>query len=210
MKSIALITARGGSKGIPKKNIIDVNGFPLIYYTIKSALESDVDEVWVSTDCEEISSISKKYGAEVIKRPEELCDDIIMPDAALVHFAKQREFDFLVFIQPTSPLLTSLYINKGLEMMSDYDSVFSGFREHWQPEWSLDNKAINWDIYHRPRRQDREEVIIENGSFYITKRNFLLSSNLRYSGNIGAIEMPKSLSFQVDSYDDLEIVRRML
>ncbi|MHA2217309.1 MAG: acylneuraminate cytidylyltransferase family protein [Candidatus Hodarchaeales archaeon] len=210
MKSIALIPARGGSKEIPKKNIIDLNGFPLIYYTIKSALESNVDEVWVSTDSEEISCISKKYGAQVITRPDELCGDVIMPDEALVHFAQQKKFDFLVFIQPTSPLLTPFYINQGLEKMSEYDSVFGGYREHWAPEWSLENKTINWNIKHRPRRQDKKEVIIENGSFYITRRELLLESRLRYSGNIGAIEMPKSMSFQIDSYDDLEIVRRML
>ena len=209
-KIVSLITARGGSKGIPKKNIINIKGFPLISYTIKESIKSGVHETWVSTEDKEIKNISEKYGAKVITRPNELSNDIIMPDAALVHFAKNYEFDILVFIQPTSPLLKSKYINEGLNMLSKYDSVFSAYKEHWQPRWTKDYKPFNWDINHRPRRQDEQELYVENGAFYITTKNNLLESKLRYSKNIGIVEMPYYKSFQIDSEDDLRLITKLL
>ena len=209
-KIVSLITARGGSKGIPGKNIIDIKGKPLIQYTIDSSLKSKVNETWVSTDCDKISSISKTLGAKVITRPKELCNDIIMPDPTLVHFANNVDFDILVFIQPTSPLLDSKYINKGLNMMNKYDSVFSAYKEHWLPRWTIDNKPYKWDINKRPRRQDKQELYVENGAFYITTKKNLLKSNLRYNGNIGIIEMPLNKSYQLDSKDDLDILKKLL
>lgn len=211
MKIVSIITARGGSKGIPRKNTIPVSGKPLISYTINASLNSNVDETWVSTDDLQIAKTSRTYGAEIVYRPKELCDDIIMPDAALVHFAQSCDFDILVFIQPTSPLLSSKYINLGLDMMKKYDSVFSAYKEHWQPRWNgKDNTPHEWDIKNRPRRQDRQELYVENGAFYITTRERLLESNLRYSGNIGIVEMPIYDSFQVDSKNDLKLIGRLL
>ena len=207
-KIVSLITARGGSKGIPKKNIINVNGHPLISYTIKKSQESKVHETWVSTEDNKIKEISKNYGAKVIDRPHEFSNDIIMPDAALVHFAKNYEFDILVFIQPTSPLLDSKYINKGLNMLKKYDSVFSAYKEHWQPRWTKDFQPHEWDINKRPRRQDKQELFVENGAFYITTKENLLESKLRYSKNIGIVEMPYYESFQIDNRDDLQLIKK--
>ncbi len=210
MKIVSLIPARGGSKGISNKNIIDVNGKPLIYYTIKTSLNSaHISETWVSTEDEEIKEVSIGCGAQVIDRPVELANDIIMPDAALLHAAEIIEFDILVFIQPTSPLLETKYINEGIHLMEKYDSVFSVYKEHWLPRWE-NNKPYKWDINNRPRRQDAKELYVENGAFYITTKENLLESKLRYSGNIGTVEMPFAKSFQVDSLDDLEIVRRVI
>jgi sialic acid synthase SpsE len=126
MKIVSLITARGGSKGIPNKNIIDVNGKPLISYSISASLDSDVDETWVSTDSDKIKMVSEECGSKVIDRPKHLADDISMPDDSLLHFAKNNNFDILVFIQPTSPMIKSEYINKGIKMIKSdkYDSVF--------------------------------------------------------------------------------------
>ncbi len=210
MKIVSVITARGGSKGIPKKNIMEINGAPLIWYTINASQESKVQETWVSTDSKEIADQAKKYGANTLSRPKELADDIIMPDAALLHFAENVDFDILVFIQPTSPLLNQHYINKGLEMMNKYDSVFSAYKEHWLPRWSTNAKPIDWNPNARPRRQDVDERFVENGAFYITTKKQLLESKLRYSGNIGIVEMPLQKSFQLDSYDDLRVLEKLL
>ncbi len=210
MKIISLITARGGSKGIPQKNIIDVNGKPLISYTIEASVSSKVSETWVSTDSPIIATTAEKYGAKVIWRPKELANDNIMPDASLLHAAENIDFDMLVFIQPTSPLLTSYYINTGISMMSDYDSVFSAYKEHWLPRWSLNNQPIDWDMHNRPRRQDMKEKYVENGAFYITTREQLLKSNLRYGGNIGVVEMPIGQSFQIDTNDDLKLIKKII
>lgn len=210
MKVFSLILARGGSKGIPKKNIIDINGKPLLYYTSRASLNSDVNETYVSTDCQEIKSVALNLGCCVIDRPSEISGDNSKSDEALVHFAENVDFDILVFIQPTSPLLKSSDINKGLQKMKDYDSVFSVTKEHWLPRWTLNVEPDQWDINNRPMRQDIPEKYIENGAFYITTRKQLLSSGLRYGGKIGMIEMPLHRSFQLDTYDDLELIKKIL
>lgn len=210
MKIVSLILARGGSKGIPKKNIIDINGKPLLYYTANASLNSNVTETWVSTDCQEIKSVALNLGCCVIDRPTEISGDNSKSDEALIHFTENVDFDILVFIQPTSPLLKSSDINKGLKKMNDHDSVFSVTKEHWIPRWSENCEPINWEINDRPMRQDIEETFIENGAFYITTKNQLLKSKLRYGGRIGMIEMPLHRSFQIDTYDDLKMIKKIL
>ena len=219
MKIVSVIPARGGSKGIPKKNLVDINGKPLIYYSIQASKDSCVDETWVSTDCEKIAEVSDFYGARVLMRPPELADDIVMPDEALIHFAEDQDFDILVFIQPTSPLIKSIYIVEAVELLisekNTYDSVFTAHKYHWLPKWKYeewdDMTPIGWDVKSRPRRQDiDQDVYIENGMFYITTRESLLESNLRYSGNIGVYEIPLKDSFGVDTYDDLELIKRII
>ena len=210
MKIVSVITARGGSKGIPNKNIIILKGHPLIRYSIIESKKSNVHETWVSTDSKYIEDISKSYGANVLHRPAEISTDTSTSEAALMHFAENVDFDILVFIQPTSPLIHHSYINIGLSMMETYDSVFSAYKEHWVPRWSLDIKPYNWEINNRPRRQDVKELFVENGAFYITSKTRLLESKLRYSGNIGIVEMPLNKSYQLDSIDDLSILEKLL
>ena len=212
MKIVSCITARGGSKGIPRKNIIDLNGKPLLYYSMKASIDSNVDKTFVSTDDEDIFNMVLSHGVSVIDRPKKLADDVVMPDEALLHFSTLVDFDWIVFIHPTSPLIKPEYINKGIEMINTgkYDSVFSGTKEHWIPRWDEDVNPVDWDIHHRPRRQDKPELYIENGMFYITSRECLLSSGLRYSGTMGIVEIPLKDSFQVDSLEDLELIRKLL
>ena len=211
MKIVSVILARGGSKGIPQKNIVNLNGKPLIQYSIDASNNSNVEETWVSTDCSKIKKISLSLGANVLDRPAHLATDISSSDSALLHFAENVDFEILVFIQPTSPLIKANDINKGIDLIhNSYDSIFSGCREHWIPRWSLDVKPYNWDIMNRPRRQDVSEQIIENGAFYITTKKKLLESQLRYSGKIGCIEMPLSRSFQIDTLEDLELIKKLL
>ena len=210
MKIVSVILARGGSKGIKKKNIIEIKNKPLIAFAIEASNNSLVDETWVSTDNEEIAYVSEKYGANILNRPKELATDTSKSEDALVHFANNVDFDILVFIQPTSPLLSETYINDGIKMMDEYDSVFSAYREHWIPRWTLDSKPIDWDIDDRPRRQDVDESYVENGSFYITTKENLLRSNLRYSGKIGVVEMPFGESFQIDTMEDLNLIKKII
>jgi len=212
MKIVSVITARGGSKGIPKKNIVDLNGKPLLYYSMNASLNSNVNKTFVSTDDIDISNIALKYGVSIIDRPKELSGDLVMPDKALLHFSKIVDFDVLVFIQPTSPLIKSEYINNGIKMIKSgkYDSVFTVTKEHWLPKWTVDVNPVDWDIHNRPRRQDMGELYSENGMFYITTKECLLSNNLRYGGKMGIIDIPLKDSFQVDTLEDLELIRRLL
>ena len=212
MKIVSVILARGGSKGIPKKNIIPLNGKPLISYTIESSIKSNIEQTWVSTDCEEIKKVSKTFGVNVIDRPSKISGDKSKSEEALLDFAKQIDFDVVVFIQPTSPLLKSTDINEALEIMKNkkLDSIFSVYKEHWIPRWTLEEKPHNWNINNRPMRQDIPEQYVENGAFYITTKKSLLESKLRYSGNIGVYKMPMSRSFQVDTQDDLNLIEKLL
>lgn len=205
-----VILARGGSKGIPRKNIIDINGKPLIQYTIEAAKASKAKDVYVSTDCAAIMRAAIDAKANVLMRPKNLSLDNTQSEDALLHFAKQISFDILVFIQPTSPLILPEDIDKGLEMMDKYDSVFSAYKEHWIPRWTLEGKPDGWSTESRPMRQDRKERWVENGAVYITSRKQLEKSKLRYSGNIGILEMPIHRSFQIDTMDDLELVKKCL
>mgnify|MGYP001264294509 FL=1 len=211
MNIVSIILARGGSKGIPDKNIIDLNGRPLIYYSINAAQNAEISEVWVSTDSKKIAMVAKQYGAKILDRPENLATDISSSEDALNHFSQNIDFDIMVFIQPTSPLLYSDDIVKGLDLIKqgNYDSIFSVYKEHWIPRWDLNVKPINWSITNRPRRQDVDEKYVENGAFYITTKEQFLSTGIRYGGRIGVIEMPIKRSFQIDTYEDLDLIKKL-
>ena len=212
MKIVSVITARGGSKGVPRKNIADINGRPLIWYSINASLKSNVNETWVSTEDAEIKDVSISCGAKVVDRPRELADDIIMPDSALVDAAKSIDFDILVFIQPCAALIKPKFINAGIDKIvsEGYDSSFACVRESWMPVWDLNLNPIDWQINSRPRRQDKDEWYKEAGMLYVTTKKQLLNSGLRYGGNIGAFEIPLQDSFQIDNQQDLDLIRKIL
>lgn len=212
MNIVTIIPARGGSKGIIKKNIIEIKGKPLLYYSVNASLNSNVNSTYVCTDDNEIRDEAVKLGSKVLMRPSYLADDVIMPDPTLLYFASVVEFDVLVFIQPTSPLIKKEYINEGIEMIKsgNYDSVFTVTEEHWLPRWNDKIKPVEWDIENRPRRQDMPLNFIENGMMYITKRETLLKTKLRYGGNMGFVKIPLKQSFQLDSNEDLDLIRKIL
>ena len=210
MRTVSLLPARGGSKGIPNKNIAPLNGKPLIYYAIRASLNSESQETWVSTDNDEIKRVSIECGARVIDRPAEISKDYSQSEEALLHFCSEVDFDTLVFIQPTSPLVESTHIDTGIQMMNEYDSIFSVYKEHWVPRWTKEVNPDGWDVNNRPMRQQMDEKYVENGAFYITKKDNLLQSKLRYSGKIGVVEMPLHKSFQIDTEEDLALIGNML
>ena len=210
MRTVSLLPARGGSKGIPNKNIAPLNGKPLIYYAIRASLNSESQETWVSTDNDEIKRVSIECGARVIDRPAEISKDYSQSEEALLHFCSEVDFDTLVFIQPTSPLVESTHIDTGIQMMNEYDSVFSVYKEHWVPRWTKEVNPDGWDVNNRPMRQQMDEKYVENVAFYITKKENLLQSKLRYSGKIGVVEMPLHKSFQIDTEEDLALIGNML
>ena len=207
MKIVSLIPARKGSKGIKNKNLIDLCGKPLIHYSIQASINSLVDETWVSSDSDVILETSKNLGSNIIKRPKELSEDNSTSESVLIHFAKNIDFDVLVFIQCTVPLIKSVDINKGIEKMKDYDSVVS-VTETTQMFW--DSNGPLYDINNRLRRQNSPKRYLETGSFFITKKKKLLESSNRLSGKIGFLEIPKHRSFDIDDYDDLKIIKAII
>ena len=201
---------------MPRKNIADICGKPLVQYVLEAADASKyITERYVSTEDAEIKQVVEKIGAKVIDRPKDLATDSAKCEDALTHFAEQVDFDIVCFIQTTSPLVLSSDLDKGIEMVASgkYDSVFSTTVETWIPKWIAAGdivKPVNWTPQKRPRRQQMPELLIENGAFYITKKEHLIKSRLRYSGKIGSVEMPLKRSFQIDTPDELELIRSII
>ena len=206
-KIVALIPARGGSKGIPGKNLVEVSGKPLIYYTIKAALESKVDETWVSSEDDEILKVAHQCGAKTLRRPMELATDTATSEEVLLHFADNVYFDILVFLQATSPMCIAEDIDRAIEMMKEYDSVLT-MTELTQFVWF--GGKPSYDLSRRKRRQDCEKTYLETGALFVTTRENLMKSKNRLSGKIGFCIVPKYRSFDVDTYEDLEIIRRLM
>jgi len=217
MKVVSLIPARGGSKGIPRKNIKNLNGKPLISYVINSSLMSKyVEETYVSTEDEEIARISEKFGARIIKRPSNLATDKTSSEEVLIHFANEVDFDILVFLQCTSPLTKEVDIDGALDLFftRKYDSVLSvcqddggflcgGFL------WDENGKSFNYNYKNRPRRQDMKKLYRENGAIYIIDRENLLKSKSRLTGKIGLYKMPRQRSFEIDEPEDFEFLNKI-
>ena len=208
MKVVTLIPARGGSKGIPKKNIIEVCGRPLLSYAIQESIQSVSSETWVSTDDDEISSIATSYGAHVLERPDDISTDSSTSESSLLHFVeKVNNFDILVFLQATCPFIEANDINKAVMLMSKYDSVIS-VSKFDQFLWIEDMPM--YDINNRERRQNREQVYVETGSMFVTTKKGLLNNHNRISGKVGFVEVPKWRSVDIDTFDDLKLARKLM
>ena len=210
MKVVALIPARGGSKGIPRKNLKSLCGMPLIGYSIIAAQKCDlIDEVWVSSDDEEILSYSKSLNANTLKRPKDISTDTSSSEDALIHFSNHVDFDILVFLQATSPLVESTFLSEAINLQKrkDVDSVVACTLDHgfW---WS--NSTPHYDLEKRKMRQEKGELMRETGMFFITSRNAILETRCRLSGNISCYEIPKWASFEVDDTIDFKIVESIM
>ena len=214
MRIISIIPARGGSKGILRKNIKFLYNKPLIAYSIEQSLKSKlVDSTYVSTEDHEIKEVSLSYGAKVIDRPEEFAIDKASTESVLLHAANylNMKFDYLVLLQPTSPIRYPIQIDEAIELIINKkaDSLLSVYQND-SFYWSINCKSINYDYENRPRRQDKEWEFIENGSIYITKKETLLSEKNRLGGKIILYEMPKWMSFEIDEQFDFELIEFLI
>lgn len=228
MKYLIIIPARGGSKGIPKKNIFSLKGTPLIKYTIDAALEvianyKDMQAI-VSTDDIEIKKVALSFGIEVpFIRPKCLSEDNSSSLDYIVHaleFYSQQNINIenIIVLQPTSPLRGSLDILNAIKLFNDKnsDSLISVYEEH-----TLNNKIIyqqNGD-YGSPmnkehnaglRRQDDNAFLVRNGAIYISRVNFLKDSGKIVSNKPLIYIMPKYRSVNIDTRDDLLVAEKML
>jgi len=186
---VAIILARGGSKGIPGKNIINFCGKPLIVWTIEQMQQSrGINSIWVSSDSEKILSVSETFGAEIIHRPAEISGDAATSESGWLHALDYIEnkvgcVDLVVAPQVTSPLREPSDIERGLRdfQKQKCDSLFScSIAEDlffWKkmPDGKL--KSINYDYKNRKCRQDISKQYIENGSFYLFKPEVLREYN---------------------------------
>lgn len=215
---VAFIPVRGGSKSIPLKNIKPINDRPLIYWTLDAAVDcNEIDTVIVSTDSQEIKNVVNRYESSkvrVVSRSEDVSTDTASTESVMLEFARNYDFDNIVLIQATSPLLASGDIVNGIRKFfkDNIDSVLSVVRQKrflWEDKTDIVS-AINYDPLNRPRRQEFDGYLVENGAFYITTRENLLSTKCRISGNIGVVEMSEETYFEIDEPSDWTIVEGLL
>jgi CMP-N,N'-diacetyllegionaminic acid synthase len=219
MNIVAVIPARGGSKGIPRKNLIDFCGKPLLVWSIQQAKGSrHVREVFVSSDDAGILAVAAKAGAGTIVRPKNISGDKASSEAALLHALKEIEqrqgkpVDLLVFLQATSPLRTSADIDGAVAALiaQKADSLFSASRLEdfclWQKK-GAGFDSVTFDYRNRGRRQDREPLFLENGSIYVFKPAILARFGNRLGGKIATYLMPFWQSQEIDEPGDLELCR---
>jgi N-acylneuraminate cytidylyltransferase len=217
-KKIGFIPLRKNSKGIPGKNKKKLVGRPLFCWVLTEAIFSELDEVYVFTnDTEIIDFINKEYHwtskVKTLLREEINANDTASTESALIEFSEKinQDYELLCLLQATSPLTTSKDINNAINKITNdgFDSVLSVVKTH-RFTWNLDGTAQNYDVFNRPRRQDFDGLLIENGAIYITKKEAFLSSKNRVSGNIGLIEMPEDTLVELDSLTDWLIVENLL
>ena len=224
--NVAFIPVRGGSKSIPLKNIKPICGKPLVYWTVKAACGCKyIDKVFIATDSDKIKETVEgfKSGIEadlfnkavVIDRSAESASDTASTEFAMLEFANKYEFDNIVLIQATSPLLVSEDLNRGFETFESEgtDSVLSVVRQkrfHWQNDNNGFAYPTNYDVFNRPRRQVFDGYLVENGAFYISSKVDLLKSKNRVSGNIKAVEMNEDTFFEIDEPSDWVIIEALM
>jgi CMP-N,N'-diacetyllegionaminic acid synthase len=221
LKVLAIIPARGGSKGIPMKNIHKLKGKPLLFYTINASLTSkEINRTIVSTNHPKIAKVAKKLGAEVIKRPQKLSSDKAKVESTMLHvinFLEKNENyipDVVILLQNTSPLRTNIDIDNAIKIFKkrNLDSILSVTKSHYFIWKKYNNKIIpiNYNPLQRPNRQEMKNEFIENGAIYITKYNSFIKSECRISGKIGIYEMLPQYSIDVDEKLDLIKIEKIM
>ncbi|MEW6599730.1 MAG: N-acylneuraminate cytidylyltransferase [Nitrospirota bacterium] len=211
---VALVPLRGGSKSIPGKNIKSIAGRPLCAWVIEAACKAvGTENVFVSTDSREIAEVvgSQHPGVTIIDRPSVLATDSASTESVMLHFAGKVEFSTLITLQATSPLTIADDIKRALDLFNTrkYDSLLTGVRTK-RFFWTDDGKAVNYDPLKRPLRQNFDGWIMENGAFYITKREILKKHGCRLGGNIGVFEMAAETAVEIDEPEDWAEVERLL
>lgn len=218
---VALIPARGGSKGIPGKNLRLIAGKPLLAHSIDQARKTPcIDRVIVSTDNPEIGEVAREHHAEVVWRPAKISGDNATSESALIHALDRlsekegRDPELVVFLQATSPMRRPWDIQRAVETLraEGADSLLSVGPLHgfvWRKQ-GHELQSFTYDFMQRQRRQDAPEDFVENGSIYIFKPWVLRQCNNRLGGKIAVYNMRALDSFQVDEPEDLELMEVLM
>ncbi len=217
MRILAVIPARGGSKGIPRKNVRLMAGKPLITYSIENAINSKYEiDVAVSTDNEEIAKIASKNGATVIERPENLATDSVTLDPVIFHAVefmeknKSVKYDVVITMQPTSPLLKVESLDGAIDKFIEFgfDTVLSAINKPHLSWLEVDNKIIP-AYKERLNRQYLPKNLQETGAFFISKREFV-NEKSRFGPNVSVFEISENESIDIDTPQDWWIAEKEL
>lgn len=216
--TLAIIPARGGSKGIPRKNVLPIAGKPLLAHTIDAALVSRcVTRTVVSTDDPEIADVAQRYGAEVVTRPDELSGDMASSEAALLHVLdtlRQRDGyvpDLVVFLQCTSPLTVAEDIDGTVNALLNEgaDTALAVAPFHYFL-WNPDGTGINHDKRVRQMRQERAPQYLETGAVYVMKTAGFLETKHRFFGKTALYVMPEERCHEIDEPIDMRVAEVLL
>jgi len=214
MSIIAFIPARGGSKSISQKNIKVFCGKPLIFWNLQELQNSDVDEIIVATDSDEIKSVVNAFNFSKVKvydRSKENAQDVSSTESVMLEYIDSSNIsseDTFMLVQATSPFTQSIHFNEGLELFKQHDAILTcceSKRFSWR-----NGKALNYDIYNRPRRQEHKGTLIENGAFYISSVADIKSTKNRISGDIGIYEMPEYTYTEIDEPEDWIVAESLM
>ncbi|MEO9965621.1 MAG: HAD hydrolase family protein [Reichenbachiella sp.] len=216
--NIGFVPVRIGSKGIPKKNIKPLAGKPLIYWCLKALQDSvEIDQIWVASDSDEIDQVVLNFNftkVKLFRRSEVNAQDQASTESVMLEFLEQTSPDpksNFMLVQATNPFITASAISDGFALLaeSDCDSVLSASSSK-RFFWNSNGTPLNYDYQKRPRRQDFDGLLMENGAFYInTVENIMVSKN-RLSGRIQVVEMPEYSGYEIDEPDDWGIVEQLL
>lgn len=206
---VAVIPARGGSKGVPGKNLRPVGGVPLVTRAVNSALaDSLITRVIVSTDDTAIAAAAQAAGAVIVVRPADLSHDEASSESALLHALLDltEPADILVFLQATSPFIDAAALTGAIERVRDgeCDVVFSAALTY-EFLWTADGTGVNHDPAHRPRRQDRDPHFRETGAFYVMDADGFRAAGHRFFGRIGLAIVDPATAIEIDTLGELEL-----
>ena len=215
-RTLAVVAARGGSKGIPLKNLIEICGKPLIAWTVmQAAAARGVDVVAVSSDSDQILAAAEAAGAVGVRRPEAISGDLDSSESAWLHALEQLDgklgpFERIVALQATSPIREPSDIEKALEAFEreKLDSLLSVCEVEDYFNWRIGAdgpEPINYDYHNRRMRQQIEKRYLENGSFYVLIPSLLREKHNRLGGKIGFHLMERHKMFQIDRIEDVKL-----
>ena len=215
-KTLAVIAARGGSKGIPHKNLLDLCGKPLIAWTVEQARAArGVDVVGVSSDSDNILAAAEAAGAVGVRRPDNISGDLASSESAWLHAldateARMGRFERVVALQATSPIREPGDIESALATFDHdhLDSLLSVCEVEDYFNWRIGASGpepINYDYRNRRMRQQIEKRYLENGSFYVLIPSLLREQNNRLGGKIGFHVMERHKMFQIDRPEDVKL-----
>lgn len=208
--TIAFIPVRGGSKGIPGKNIKSFMGKPLIYWVMTELQNTQsIDKIILATDSDDIKRVALSFSlskVEIFDRKDENAQDHSSTESVMIEYISSKDLqkdDCLMLVQATSPLTTKDHFSEALELFEtkQYDSVLSCARVK-RFFWNKDGKPENYDYKSRPRRQDFKGALLENGALYINTVGNIIENLNRLSGKIGIYEMPEYTAVEIDEEED--------
>lgn len=218
MKVIAFIPVRGGSKSIPLKNIKPLCGKPLVCWSIEALELCDrVDEVVVATDSDAIweTVVKQKYHkTHLYRRSADNASETASTESVMLEYinrANLSEDDVFMLVQATSPLTETIHFTEALEMYGQgkFDSIITCV-PNYRFFWNDDGTSINYNYMNRPRRQNFNGILMENGAFYINKVKHILSNGNRLGGKIGIYKMPEYTANEIDEPDDWIVIENLM